>query len=320
MFEVRRMTPADKPAMLDICSRIWEGHDYLPALFDEWAADTGGEFSAVLLDGRLVGCGKLTFVAPGHAWLEGLRKDPLVKARGLGNTVALHFLRKLAARTDIASVRFATYVRNLDSITLNERLGFRLRTALSVKGWERDREKLEAYVPSSPEGHAHAVSTVHDEHRVLEFLDRSGYFTATEGLVVEGWRARPWSPELVVERYVRPGLCRGVVRGGELGALCVASIVPVLSRISVRLVCMDALEQAAALALFDDLVARAQAGVRQALAESCEIEWMVPPKDRLKSMAALLGLASWEQEDDFLVYELPLAELARFARPGEGAP
>ena len=35
VFTVRRMTPADKPAMMEIASRIWEGSDYLPAVFDD---------------------------------------------------------------------------------------------------------------------------------------------------------------------------------------------------------------------------------------------------------------------------------------------
>ncbi len=62
MFSIRRMTTADKPAIMEISSHIWEGSDYLPAVFDERVADREGEFAAVLMGERLVGCGKLTFL------------------------------------------------------------------------------------------------------------------------------------------------------------------------------------------------------------------------------------------------------------------
>ena len=107
MFAVRRMTSADKPAVMAFSSRIWEGRDYLPRVFDAWLADGDGEFDAVLLDGKVVGCGKLTFFTPVDAWLEGLRKDPSVQEKGLGRALALHFFTLLAARPGLASVRFS---------------------------------------------------------------------------------------------------------------------------------------------------------------------------------------------------------------------
>ena len=63
-FEIRPMRPGDKPAMVDIASRIWDGTDYLPFVFDDWIADADGEFAAATLGGRVVGCGKLSFPAP----------------------------------------------------------------------------------------------------------------------------------------------------------------------------------------------------------------------------------------------------------------
>ena len=46
-FTIRRMTPADKPALLAISARMREWTDYIPAVFDEWVADRDGEFAAV---------------------------------------------------------------------------------------------------------------------------------------------------------------------------------------------------------------------------------------------------------------------------------
>jgi hypothetical protein len=45
---------------------------------------------------------------------------------------------------------------------------------------------------------------------------------------------------------------------------------------------------------------------------------MVPDVDRWKRWCAGRALRSREQENDFLVYELPLAELSRWADTGRG--
>ena len=310
MFTVRRMIPSDKPALLDVSSRIWEGGDYIPAVFDEWVADREGEFAALLLDGKVVGCGKLTFFTPTDAWLEGLRKDPLVKEKGAGQAMARYFLGRLAARCDLTSLRFSTYMKNVESITVNERLGFRRRTVLSCKAWEGTPEQLAAMPLGGPEPRQKSsgvVATAEDEAQVLDFIDRRGYFAATDGLVVEGWRARPYSRELIAERYVRPGFCRGVTSGGRLEGLAICRTDILAGRAMVRLVCVDAVEDGIANLLFDDVVTaarRAAAGAR-----AVEIEWMLPANDTLKGWAAARGLKSWEQEDDFLVYGMPLDAL-----------
>jgi hypothetical protein len=270
-------------------------------------ADTEGEFAALLLDDRVVGCGKLTFFTRTDAWLEGLRKDPRVKEKGAGQAVARYFFSGLAARRDLTSLRFSTYVKNLASITVNERLGFRRRTTLSYKVWEGTPEELAAMPlggPGLPEGSSSAVVTVKDEGMVLDFIEGTGYFAATDGLVVEGWRARPYSRELIAERYVRRGLCRGITSGGRLEGLAVHRVDMLRGRAMVRLVCLDAADDPTARALFDDLLGEVRRAA--ASARTVEIEWMLARNDTLKGWAAARGLKSWEQEDDFLVYEMPL--------------
>jgi len=323
-FSVRRMTPEDKPVILSIASRIWEGTDYLPAVFDDWVADRQGEFAAALLGGRVVGCGKLTFLTETDAWLEGLRKDPRVSERGLGLAVVEHLLALLAARKDLTSVRFATYVKNRASIVTNERAGFRVRTVLSVKAWEGSRVELlgrvsrerAARLPSR----RGAVVTLRDERAIRDFLERHRYFEATQGLIVEGWRAFPWSASRFLQRYAAAGACRGIHGPGRLEGLAAWTIARRPGRTAARLVCLDADGEDAAGALLDEVfrdLAESSAGAPEG-STTCEVEWMVPPGERFRQWAAGSGLASWEQEDDFLVFELPLGELARRAGAGEG--
>lgn len=317
------MVRSDKPAILDIASRIWEGTDYLPAVFDEWVADGQGEFAAVLLNGRVVGCGKLSFLTDTDAWLEGLRRDPKVSERGLGGAVVDYLLSRLAGRTNLASVRFATYVKNRASIVTSERAGFRVRTVLSVKAWEGSRVELLGRV--SRERVARLASrreatVVHDEPAIRDFLERRRYFEETQGLIVEGWKAYPWSPARFLERYAASGACRGVYGRHGLEGLAAWTVARRPGRTAARLVCLDAEDDDAAGALLDE----AFRGLAESSAEgpesaaTCELEWMVPPGDRFRRWAADRGLASWEQENDFLVFELLQDELARRTAPPNG--
>ena len=301
MFAIRRMTPADKPAVMDFASRIWEGGDYLPAVFDEWVIDETGEFAAVLLGGRVVGCGKLTFLTPTDAWLEGLRKDPRVQEKGVAETVTSHFLSVLSSRQDLTSIRFSTYVRNLASIAANEKAGFRRRIALSCKAWAGKKEELEA-VRLAGAGRSGGAAPLGEERAVLDFVEASGCFAATGGLVVEGWRAYPYSRELFAARYVRRGLCRGVAAAGALRGVSVFVHDRRHGHTYITPVFLDAADEETADILFDDLFAYAKAHATG----YNEIEWMVPPIERVRARCAARGFRSWEQEDDYLVYELPL--------------
>jgi hypothetical protein len=319
MFTFRRMRPDDKPALMEIASRIWEGSDYLPGVFDEWVADERGEFAAVLLDGRLVGCGKLTCLTDTDAWLEGVRKDPGVVETGLADAVARRFLRMLAQREGLTSLRFSTYVKNQATIVTHERLGFRVRAALSVKSWQGTRVELagaarrhRAARSSSPR----EVVTVSDRGSIAAFLGSSDYFAGTQGLLVEGWRAYPYTPERFMERYVPGGACRGVYKGADLAGLAAWVISKRPGRTGVKLAFLDAADDQTAGALLDDIFRglTAAPGLGVDAGETREVEWMVPPGERFRRWCESCGLSSWEQENDFLVYELPLEMLSSHAR------
>ena len=93
-------------------------------------------------------------------------------------------------------------------------------------------------------------------------------------------------------------------------------------RTTVNLVCLDAQDDEAALAL----IANALQGVAESArgdsghGASLRLEWVVPPGDRFRRWCRAAGLQSWEQENDFLVFEYPLENLHRFRGNPGGAP
>jgi hypothetical protein len=222
------------------------------------------------------------------------------------------------ARRELTSIRFSTYVNNRASIATSEQMGFKVRTALSVKAWQGSRIDLAGAATRSRRARADSqveVVTVRDPGVLSGFLEHSGYFGATEGLLVEGWRVFPYTMARLLEKYATTGSCRGVFRGGVLAGLAAWVIGSRPGRTGVKVVFLDAADDEIARALLDD-VFKALTETRNRDAgggEICEVQWMVPPGERYRTWCAGHALSSWEQEQDFLVYELPLEELDRYS-------
>ncbi len=118
---VRPARMADKPALMAIAKKTWDGNDYLPVFFDNWVRDTG--FWVAELKGRVVGCGKATHFGQGEWWLEGLRIDPDLQGRGLGTRLSFAILRR-ALEYRPRSLRLSTAEINRDSVHIIGRMGF----------------------------------------------------------------------------------------------------------------------------------------------------------------------------------------------------
>ncbi len=83
MIEIRPAEQADKSRIEEISSKIWDGDDYVPLVFDKWVAQENGEFSVVTVDGVVAGCTKITELPHDVLWLEGIRVDTDYRAKDL---------------------------------------------------------------------------------------------------------------------------------------------------------------------------------------------------------------------------------------------
>jgi GNAT superfamily N-acetyltransferase len=120
----RRLEQKDREPLLAIAARIWEGHDYLPFVFDPWVRDEAGYFAGLFLDGRLVGCGRYLPLDDRRVWLESLRIDPDEQRHGLGRVMSGHIVRTARER-GYREFLFSTYFQNQGSIRISEAAGFR---------------------------------------------------------------------------------------------------------------------------------------------------------------------------------------------------
>lgn len=146
--------------MVELTRDIWEGHDYVPRVFDDWVSDAGAAFQAIELDGTVVGLQRLRPYASGLIWYEGLRVASTHRRQGLARAMLRSAIAE-AREQGFREMRLAT--GNPSAVPLFEELGFerlqddRWWKGGRVEGGESARipdsgeaEKLWAGIAASP--------------------------------------------------------------------------------------------------------------------------------------------------------------------------
>lgn len=127
---LRPMRAADRERVVEISRDIWDGHDYLPRVFDEWLADAGAAFQAAELEGVVVGVQRLRPIASDLVWYEGLRVASTHRRQGLARAMLASAIAD-AKEQRFREMRLGT--GNADAVPLFESLGF--RRLVDVRWW-----------------------------------------------------------------------------------------------------------------------------------------------------------------------------------------
>ena len=128
------MRPADHARVVEITRDVWEGHDYVPRVFDRWVSDAGAEFQAAEVEGEVVGLQRLRPYAPGIMWYEGLRVASSHHRRGIARAMVKAAIEE-SREQGFHEMRLAT--RDEPAINLFESAGF--RRAVEVRWWRGTR-------------------------------------------------------------------------------------------------------------------------------------------------------------------------------------
>jgi GNAT superfamily N-acetyltransferase len=131
---LRPMRTADRARVIEICRDVWDGHDYLPRVFDEWVTDAGAAFQAAEVDGVVVGLQRLRPYATGLVWYEGLRVASTHRRQGLARAMLASAVAE-ARQQAFREMRLAT--GNVDAARLFESAGF--RRLVDVRWWRGHR-------------------------------------------------------------------------------------------------------------------------------------------------------------------------------------
>lgn len=121
---IRPARPDDKQAVVDFTARIWDGHDYIKDVWDDWLVDGDGPLLVGELDGAAVAVAKLTDLRYGEGWFQGLRVADQARGRGIARALLERCLELSRERGDRA-LRLMTDADNYRMHGIVEAAGFR---------------------------------------------------------------------------------------------------------------------------------------------------------------------------------------------------
>jgi GNAT superfamily N-acetyltransferase len=189
----RPALPMDTPQVLELARHIWDGHDYIPFVWEEWLADPAGLLVVAELGRQIVGLGKLTFLSPGQWWLEGLRVHPEFEGRGFASHIN-DYLLECWMRHGGGHIRLITSSKRVKVHSMCAHRGFAKIGEYSVYGAPAIAETVDSFTPIS----------LDEAPQALEFIRRSPALPLLNGLMDRGWR---WEqPSLIgLQSSVRRG-------------------------------------------------------------------------------------------------------------------
>lgn len=193
-FALRPARPDDEQAIRALSSHIWEGEDYVPDVFSEWLDDARGRFTVACEGDTLLGFAKLTRIASGEWWLEGLRVHPDHRGRGVARQLHRHMV-EAAEEVGKGTLRFATAAANEPVHRLARETGFR-----QVSSYLAASYKVMGNEPPV----AHLIRATEEEIPALRaWLGDSTLYRELGGLYEERWQWQALEPQLM--RLVRDG-------------------------------------------------------------------------------------------------------------------
>lgn len=105
---IRKANAKDKDDILAISSKIWDGEDFVPKVFDKWINEEKGEFTVIEESGKVVAFSKMSYHENDVYWLEGLRVHENYRGNGYAKKLTEYYL-DLAYKNNYKKLRCAIY-------------------------------------------------------------------------------------------------------------------------------------------------------------------------------------------------------------------
>ncbi len=182
-MQIRPAKHTDRKEILEICSEVWEGHDYVPRVLDRWLEDAKGQLWVVEMGGKVVAFGRHSLLGPGEAWLEGARVKKEYRGKGIASNLLDHFL-DLARKEKVQSLRYATHISNVASLKMAQNRQAKEAGIFHLMEKEVDTTYQ---LPFEPE-------RVEYSNEAYESLKKSLYIRKSKGFFSYQWKFRLLTP------------------------------------------------------------------------------------------------------------------------------
>lgn len=203
-LQIRPARAEDREAVFAMVATVWDGHDYIPRIWEEWLHDPAGPLLVGEQQGRPVALAKLTGVGAGQDWFEGLRVAPEQRGRGLARLMLARCI-ELARERGSRVLRFCTSIHNPTMHRVADEFGFRL---CYLAQWYTAETAESQELRIGQVGPADQLTTLGPERlgELLAQLDTSELLRLTGGLYSYSWLAQE-----LTEQRLREHLERGEV-------------------------------------------------------------------------------------------------------------
>jgi GNAT superfamily N-acetyltransferase len=166
----------DTDEVMELCSHIWDGGDYIPMVWEDWLADPDGLLGVAEMSGRVVGIFKLTKFKEQEWYMEGLRVHPDVQGRGIAAHIH-NYVVETWRNMGSGVIRLTTGSYNIKVHQMCERTGFK-----------RISEFIPYRAACLHEGENHFYPSKSDEaQQAMDFVIGNPMHNLSSGLINLGW-------------------------------------------------------------------------------------------------------------------------------------
>lgn len=212
MYRFRKVAQPDRERILEISSKIWDGHDFIQYIFDDWVNDSEGEFTLGEKDGVIVGFAKYTKHSDSEAWFEGIRVDEKYAGQGFGKAITQYFVSR-AKSEGVDTIRLSAHIDSRESIKIVESLGFKKDGYFTTAC--KELAGSFAGQPASKN-----VISIMSTATAWDLITRGNSYYMSNGYISYGWTFRKATYELV-DMLVKDKCVYGVIREGKVASVMV---------------------------------------------------------------------------------------------------
>lgn len=136
LIDIRAAELKDRDRIIEISSKIWGGHDYIPEVVDYWLAGNNGILWVAEQEGVVKGYSRMTYLRPNTSWMEGIRVDTEARGLGIGKALTAFQIQK-SFEEGFEHCELSSYIENYESLSIVEKYGFKRVAAFKIFEWNR---------------------------------------------------------------------------------------------------------------------------------------------------------------------------------------